>query len=164
MCGVSRAGCADHASDLASEGHEQVAGAKPVSQQDPAETAYQQEAIVTLSEGAFSGGIFFKPVLAGKRLVVQYASVRIEVPPGQTARAALATRLNGKVAFHQFPVFRQGVIAGSPTNRDAFTGGLEIPVYQDGGLPAPAIDLSRSAADGSAVALGTISGYLVDMP
>ena len=135
-----------------------------MSQQNPAESAYQQEAIVTLSEGAFAGGVFFKPVPAGKRLVVQYASVRIEVQPGQTARAALATHLNGDAAFHQFPVFCQGVIAGSPTNREAFTGGLATPVYQDGGSPAAAIDVSRSASDGSAVALGTISGYLVDMP
>jgi hypothetical protein len=124
-------------------------------------TAYQGEAFADINPGAYDQVVSFTNVPAGKRLVVEHVSVRAELPPGQTARAAIAVSLNGTAANHYLVMVGQGTVIGSPTNRAVFIASQEMRLYVNPGT-GPRVTVERDNANEVGNASASISGYLVD--
>jgi hypothetical protein len=124
-------------------------------------TAYQEGAFVDITPGAYEAGVLFESVPAGKRLVIEHVSVRAELPPGQTARAAIVVSLDGKAVSHYLVMVGQGTVIGEPTNRAVFVASHPIRLYVDPG-PRPAVTVERDNSDELGAAYASMLGYLVD--
>jgi hypothetical protein len=130
---------------------------------NPARLAYQETQIASFNNGGFVTAIFFNEVPAGKRLVIEHVSVEAQVPIGQTARASFVSHLGQTSSDHSLVMNSQGVVVGSPANRESFVASQLVRFYEDGGT-GPGINVSRSDSIGGGFAVGTISGYLVEVP
>ncbi len=123
-------------------------------------TAYQDEAFADINPGAYDQAVFFENVPAGKRLVIEHVSVRIELALGQTARASIAVSLNGKTASHYLVMVGQGTVIGQP-DRAVFVTSQEMRLYVDPGT-RPGVNVERDNANQLGNAYASISGQLVD--
>ncbi|MGE0132034.1 MAG: hypothetical protein AB7U82_28465 [Blastocatellales bacterium] len=123
-------------------------------------TPFHQSASGTFINGSISGsGIIVVP--SGKRLVIEFASVFANVPPGQNVfQAGLSTEIKGERVQHFLSRDVQGPHAGGA---DMFTASQSLRLYADGGT-AIIFSVARSSADGSGSFAVTISGYLIDIP
>jgi len=109
-------------------------------------------------------------VPAGKRLVIEYASMHVCVLPGQAATLSIATIVDSQSAFHHLngtpPAAGPGTVAigcnpGVASSEVAV--GQQVKIYADGGTGVVATG-SRNSTVGSASFQFTISGYLVSVP
>ena len=99
-------------------------------------------------------------VPAGKRLVIEYASMDANVPAGELAQLAIATRTGGETVEHAFPLTPPSVAfsAGRAANV-----GQQVRLYADPGTSV-VVTGSRSGFGSPASFIFTISGHLVDVP
>jgi hypothetical protein len=101
-------------------------------------------------------------VPAGKRIVVEYASLRASLPPGQTVFVNIVTTTAGQSAFHPVLISDQGMygvlhlVGASHQTRIYADPGTTITV-QFGRDPS-------AGAPGGANFFMTLSGYRVDVP
>ena len=101
-------------------------------------------------------------VPAGKRIVVEYASLRASLPPGQTVFVNIATTTAGQSAFHPVVVSDQGMygvlhlVGASQQTRIYADPGTTI-IVQFGRDPS-------AGAPGGADFFMTLSGHRVDVP
>jgi hypothetical protein len=109
-------------------------------------------------------------VPAGKRLVIEYASMDLCVLPGQSATLSIATTVGGQAAFHYLngtpPAAAPGTISigcNSPTPSSEVATGQQVKIYADAGTGV-VVTGSRNSTVGSASFHFSISGYLVDVP
>jgi hypothetical protein len=125
----------------------------------PEKRAFQATVTVTLNQG-FEGQNGFVPVPAGKRLVIEFASARGNVPAGQTMVFMIVTNLNGENngEFHHLPTTQQFTSG----NTAQFIMGEQVRIYADSGFAMLRAD--RNSPDGTASFIFTISGYLIDVP
>ncbi len=104
-------------------------------------------------------------VPAGKRLILEHASITITLPPGQgmSARIFVDRGLDDDtfddtvVAY--VPLFPQGDAVG----QDRFSGSMPLRARVAAG-ERPCIQISRSPHDGAGVANWSFTGYMVDAP
>jgi hypothetical protein len=98
----------------------------------------------------------------GKRLVIEYVSVRAQGPTGQKFIAQIQTNvahtesLRGKIWLVFFP---QGTFSGI----DVFTASQPMHVYAEPSAPPALFVATRSDISGTAFIEATISGYIVNM-
>jgi hypothetical protein len=98
----------------------------------------------------------------GKRLVIEYVSVRAQGPTGQKFIAQIQTNvahtesLRGKIWLVFFP---QGTFSGI----DVFTASQPMHVYAEQSAPPALFVATRSDISGTAFIEATISGYIVNM-
>ncbi len=109
-------------------------------------------------------------VPAGKRLVIEYASMNVCVLPGQSATLSIATTVGGQSVFHYLngtpPAAGPGTASigcnsGLPSSEVAT--GQQVKIYADPGTFV-VLTGSRNSTVGSANFQFSISGYLVDVP
>ena len=119
---------------------------------NPARFAFHSNRSNTMSAGEDELLLDFFPVVpAGKRLVIEYVSVRASLPVGQRIVSA-------SVVGNFFPVTFQGSNGISDTS----VGGQLVRAYADAG-GTPTVFLIRSSSIGTGVAIASISGYLIDV-
>jgi hypothetical protein len=98
----------------------------------------------------------------GKRLVIEYVSVRAQGPTGQKFIAQIQTNvahtesLRGKIWL---VFFHQGTFSGI----DVFTASQPMRVYAEPSVPPALFVATRTDISGSAFIEATISGYIVNM-
>ena len=98
----------------------------------------------------------------GKRLVIEYVSVRAQGPTGQKFIAQIQTNvahtesLRGKIWL---VFFYQGTFSGI----DVFTASQPMHVYAEPSTPPALFVATRTDIIGSAFIEATISGYIVTM-
>jgi len=109
-------------------------------------------------------------VPAGKRLVIEYASMRVCILPGQSATLSIATQVGDQAVFHYLnvtpPAAAPGTVAigcnaGTPSSEVAV--GQQVKIYADAGTGV-VLTGSRNSTVGTASFQFSISGYLVDVP
>jgi hypothetical protein len=98
----------------------------------------------------------------GKRLVIEYVSVRAQGPTGQKFIAQIQTNvahtesLRGKIWL---VFFYQGTFSGI----DVFTASHQMHVYAEPSVPPALFVATRTDISGAAFIEATISGYIVNM-
>lgn len=98
----------------------------------------------------------------GKRLVIEYVSVRAQGPTGQKFIAQIQTNvahtesLRGKIWL---VFFYQGTFSGI----DVFTASQPMHVYAEPSVPPALFVATRTDISGAAFIEATISGYIVNM-
>jgi hypothetical protein len=97
-------------------------------------------------------------VPAGKRLVIEYASMLAEIPVGQVASWTISTFVRGRLERHRFPLTLPSVAFNNVT---ATESGQQVRIYADPGTHVEAGGIPNS---GSGPFTFTISGHLVDVP
>ncbi len=97
-------------------------------------------------------------VPAGKRLVIEYASMVAEIPVGQVASWTISTFVGGRLERHRFPQTPPSVAFN---NVNATESGQQVRIYADPGTNVKAGGIPNS---GSGPFTFTISGHLVDVP
>ncbi|MBA3354685.1 MAG: hypothetical protein H0U18_01850 [Pyrinomonadaceae bacterium] len=97
-------------------------------------------------------------VPAGKRLVIEYASMAAEIPVGQVASWNISTFVGGRLERNRFP---QTSPAVAFNNVSATEAGQQVRIYADPGTNVEAGGIPNS---GSGSFYFTISGHLVDVP
>ena len=108
-------------------------------------------------------------VPAGKRLVIEYASLGVCILPGQSATLNIATTTSGQSANHYLngtpPAAGPGTAAiGCNSGPSSFVAtGQQVKIYADAGTGV-VVTGDRNSTDGSANFHFSISGYLVDVP
>jgi len=109
-------------------------------------------------------------VPAGKRLVIEYASLDGCILPGQSVELSVSTQLNGAFTRHAVNIAPPaagpgvGVIACNIPNASSITAiGQQIRLYADGGTQV-LVEGDRNSNLGLASFSFSISGYLVDVP
>lgn len=109
-------------------------------------------------------------VPAGKRLVIEYASMRVCILPGQSATLSIATQVGDQAVFHYLNgtppaagpgTFAIGCNSSLPSSEVAV--GEQVKIYADAGTTV-VLTGSRNSTTGSASFQFSISGYLVDVP
>lgn len=109
-------------------------------------------------------------VPAGKRLVIEYASMRVCILPGQSATLGITTTTGGQRVTHYLNgtppaagpgTFAIGCNGGSPSSEVAT--GHQVKLYADAGTSV-FLEADRSNTVGNAAFSMSISGYLVDVP
>lgn len=133
--------------------------AKPPSTMPGAEP-YQTMVSLTVGNGANGTNAFSgDPVAADRRLVVEFVSVSMFVPPGQKPQLFLIGLVNGAGMPYNLPLTFVGTTAGF----DEYRATHQVRVYHDGnGLNGPGITCNRDDIFlGAASCSATISGYLI---
>jgi hypothetical protein len=93
----------------------------------------------------------------GKRLVIEYITIDVNVPSGQIAHSAtILGSADGEGAIFRFPL--QATSSNSST-RALFTTAQQVKLNVSGGVVVTA---QRSGTAGAAIADVSLSGYLVD--
>ncbi len=119
------------------------------------------QATVTVQVNAPNSGVVGNggaPVPADRRLVMEFVSVAVLVPPGQTALVSLYGLVNGAGLPFTIPV----TFVGTTASYDEYRGTHQVRVYHDGnGVNGPGVGCLRSAPSGFASCSVTISGYLI---
>jgi hypothetical protein len=133
--------------------------AKPPSNVPGAEP-YQTMVSLTVGDtmngtNAFSGD----PVAADRRLVIEFVSVSMLVPPGQKPQFFLIGSVNGAGMPYNLPL----TFVGRTGSFDEYRATQQVRVYHDGnGSNGPGIMCSRDVTlQGPAPCSATISGYLI---
>jgi hypothetical protein len=125
---------------------------------NPASEPFQAEVSFSIPDGSSSETFTLAVVPAGKRLVVEYATILAEVPSGKMG-ARITTTAAGQYAAHHLVLTEQGPLFGTP----AFVASQPMRVYADPGTGVTGIVI-RSDTTGTFGGLMTISGYFVDIP
>jgi hypothetical protein len=125
---------------------------------NPANEPFQAEISFSIPDGSSSETFTLAVVPAGKRLVVEYATILAEVPSGKMG-ARITTTAAGQYAAHHLVLTEQGPVYGTPT----FVASQTMRVYADPGTGVTGI-VVRSDTAGTFGGLMTISGYFVDVP
>jgi hypothetical protein len=124
---------------------------------NPARQPFQQKMNFNLADGFSEVCMPIATVPAGKRLVIEYVSAKVNIPGGQKLRALnVFTNLNGDFAYH--------FLVPTPTGAfNEYVAGQQVRLYAD---PNTQVNIcaSRDTGDGIAPVQATISGYLVDLP
>ena len=107
----------------------------------------------------FSPSGFATTVPAGKRLVIEFVSVRVEVPSGQKATVVLIAVVGTAAAQH---IIATAPLTGFGT-ADLFEASVPARIYADPATSVTAF-VARTSATGSANAFVKFSGQLVDVP
>lgn len=125
---------------------------------DDAKQPYQRVLLMSLDPGEFSDSVSFS-VPAGKRFVVEQASVNASMPTGQRVTVNLATTGGGLGGRAWFALAAQGAISGF----DRHTTTQPLRMYAD---PATSVTFQAARSDGTSTASLNLSvgGYLVDAP
>jgi hypothetical protein len=100
---------------------------------------------VSMSTSTSQAGFANLPITVpqDKILVIQSASVRVKVPPGQQVLATLsASHPPGSIGTQYFVLARQGTFGGL----DVFTGNHSMMLYGD--PPGPNFNVARSSTSG----------------
>lgn len=123
-------------------------------------TPFHQSVSGSFANGSISGsGIIAVP--SGKRLVIEFASAFVNVPPGQNVfQIGLSTEIKGERVQHFLSRDAQGPHAGGA---DTFTASQSLRLYADGDTSV-IFSLARSSGAGSGGFAVTVSGYLIDIP
>ena len=117
------------------------------------------------------GGTIYT-VPAGKRLVVEYASMSVCSLPGQSAQLSISTTIGGAAVEHFVSIAPPAAGPGSNSigcNPLVSTGssltavGQPVRLYADAGTLVGA-NADRTSNTGNATFTFSISGYLVDVP
>jgi hypothetical protein len=115
-----------------------------------------------------SPSVFYQ-VPAGKRLVIEYASFRVCVLPGQATGMSIRTTVGGNLVTHYLDSAPASAGPGSfnlACNAGASTfaqRGQQVRLYADAGTFV-GVEGDRDSPVGSAAFTLAISGYLVDVP
>lgn len=130
-----------------------------VSADNPAFQPYEAFAPVQLSPGQATGMTTFT-VPAGKRLVVEFVTLTVGLPPGQHVSFALINQ-------HALTATQQGAFFGY----DTFVVSQSLRFYAGPGTPNAAmfsngvvVQVTRDNSIDFASFNASISGYLVDLP
>jgi hypothetical protein len=108
----------------------------------------------------FTGcGVTILNVPAGKRLVIEYASIEAFTPAGQVAFFELTTSVNGTSVIHRSPL-SQPAVAFNSIGRA--TLGQQVRIYSDPGTDVRVVGVRSGTAMGGFNF--AISGHLVDLP
>ena len=100
-------------------------------------------------------------VPAGKRLVVEYASITATIPPGKVARWRLFTNNAGQQGAElNFPLTQPPAIFGALSQS---TAGQQVRLYAEAGSD---VRMNGTTSDNATPStyIFSISGYLVDVP
>lgn len=133
--------------------------AKPPSNVPGAEP-YQTMVSLTVGNGSNGTNAYSSdPVPADRRLVIEFVSVWMLVPPGQKPMLSLTGSVNGAGMPFILPL----TFVGTTTYGDEYRATHQVRVYHDGnGSNGPGITCSRDAIfQGPASCSATISGYLI---
>jgi hypothetical protein len=133
--------------------------AKPPSNVPGAE-AYQTVVSVNVGNGSNgSDGYSSDPVPADRRLVVEFVSVWMLVPPNQKPMLSLIGTVNGAGMPYVLPL----TLVGKTALGDEYRATQQVRVYHDGnGVNGPGIACFRDVIfQGPAPCTATISGYLI---
>jgi hypothetical protein len=129
--------------------------------ENPARQIYQNTRTINLGDGTAGTNIFFSPVPAGKRLVIEFVSVNGHVPSGQAWQMAQIGVTHFSTFYYDIEVKPHGP---SPfAGGDQFGGSQQVRLYCDAG-ETPSFFAQRSASAGEASIVMNISGYFVDVP
>jgi len=112
--------------------------------------------------GADEGCATSFTVPAGKRLELEFISVRADVPQGNHALIEMQVSQHGLKVFHHIALTPQGFVGislgGSPS--DEFVGTHQVRIYAD---PGSQVDVVLQSSPAGAVELeGAVSGHLID--
>jgi hypothetical protein len=133
--------------------------AKPPSNVPGAEP-YQTMVSLTVGNGQNGADAYSSdPVPADRRLVVEFVSVWMLVPPGQKPLLSLIGSVNGAGMPYTLPL----TFVGTTAYGDEYRATHQVRVYHDGnGSNGPGIACARNAIfAGPAPCGATISGYLI---
>ena len=129
----------------------------PVTLVSTAGQPFQRDFTVTITNNSDSGDGNVTTVPAGKRLVIEYASVYCSVvPPGNSAAAYFVTSVGGNAGVHVLPVV---TVQGGLT---FILTGQQVRWYADQ-LTDVTAHVNRSFTNGFTPCAITISGFLTPM-
>jgi hypothetical protein len=130
---------------------------------EPARQPFQQQWNVFFSTGETvkTAGV---TVPTGKRLVIEYASLRAQLPVGQRLGFQVETRLNGFDGFHSVPTTFLGGFNGVGGPDDEVVAGQDVRLYADPGTTVAVILRRLDGTTDPASVFPVISGHLVDLP
>lgn len=123
--------------------------------------AFQRRLTFTIEPGSTQNQISLD-VPAGKRLVIEHASARVQGPTGEKYISYIHTVVytnGGGAGIHWLVLSYQGTFSGI----DVFTASQPMHVYAEPSLPPMIFLVTRTGITGSSFAEATISGYLVDL-
>ena len=123
---------------------------------------YQASVVEAIPAGLFGGLIELPAVPVGKRLVIEYVSITGAVPIGQQVIGRIGTRLSSNGFAHVIGLSSKSTetIAGG---WDTYVGNERVLIFVNGG-EVPQILVTRSNSSGQWRVLGSVSGYLLDVP
>jgi hypothetical protein len=120
--------------------------------------------------GLIGCGVTLYTVPAGKRLVIEYASINSCSLPGQIALMDITTTVGGRSVAHSLTSTRAATSPGSSsigcngvTPSSVAATGEQVHLYADAETPV-LVDVTRDSAVGNGAFSFSISGYLVDVP
>lgn len=128
---------------------------------DNGQQPFQRSAPLSLSVGTSLSFLGAFAVPAGKRLVIESVSVRVDLDSADSPDSiGLQTTAAGFNNLHYILVSKQG---SSSNGRSTYVGTHSFRVYAD---PETVIGLlvARNNSGATAIATLTVSGYLVDVP
>jgi hypothetical protein len=137
--------------------------ANPVLMRDvdrSSKTPYNAKILVPIADG--QDFVFSDPSLvvpAGKRLVIKYASVDVEVPVGQVVSGSLVVTTQSQIPY-QFILNRQASPNGTT---DVFLAAQLLEIWLEPGAKIN-VEINRNSTLGGGGAIVTISGYLENAP
>jgi hypothetical protein len=129
---------------------------------NPSRQPFAAQQFGAWNDGAQQAGDTITTVPIGKRLVLEYVSVRGAVLTGQKMLApGITLTTGGSVVSHYLTTSAfQGVLTG----RDVYVSSQEVRLYADQGTEVSGFAYRDSPTGNGANVTFTISGYLVDMP
>ena len=98
-------------------------------------------------------------VPTGKRLVIEFVGVDVNVPSGQKVLAAVGTTLGSATLFHPIVTATLPGVGG----QDVFRASQPVRLYADPGTSV-GLFITRAGTVGAGHAVVTVSGHLVDLP
>jgi hypothetical protein len=121
---------------------------------------FQEQASVSLSGSSGDSTLVFN-VPSGKRLIIESVTASVTLDPGVTpADLAVITQGEDGAIFHNILVLKQGQ---SFAGKDVYMGTHYLRAYAGPGTDVTVV-FGRSSGNGSASAVFTIVGYLVNVP
>ena len=135
-------------------------GFTPVREVDnPVRNPYQQAFFVFMAAGESGMDVDLAPVPAGKRLVIEYVSIRARLASDQTLFMVLGTTAGGAGANHSIPVSQT---FATFINSFRVVGGETLRIYADPGT-TPFLSVDRNNTVGGMDGIVTVSGYYVTL-
>jgi hypothetical protein len=119
---------------------------------NPARQIYQRS-LQSSQSNVTSWFVVFDAVPAGKRLVVEFISVEVDVPVGQNAIRVTLDRQDRSV--HRFPLSLQG--------SGLFVAAQQMRMYFEAG-ESPRVAAFKDSFSGAIFLDATITGYYIDVP
>jgi hypothetical protein len=125
---------------------------------NPARRPFQQELTWQNDPTQLGGGASFT-VPPGKRLVIEYVSANVVISTGEVVSFFVRTTVNGTVARHFVDAIPRGPSGGYSKS---YVMNQEVRLYAG---PGTRVDLfANNTLGGESYGIGTVSGYLVDIP